>query len=150
MSELVDLYPYRLISEPEFFLGRRSEDHQYAGQWRMVGGKVKRGEKAWEAALRELKEELNTTPRLFWSPPTLNQFYEPSSDRVLHIPVFAAELFSEQQITLNSEHITYQWVTIDRAEHYIQWPEQLRILKLIHNILRSKEIIDDWIIVDNP
>lgn len=145
MPELIDLYPYRIADQvPEFFIGKRSLHKRYAGQWRMVGGKIQTGEKAWEAALRELAEELGVEPIKFWSPPTLNQFYEPSSDSVHHIPVFAAELDETIQIQLDDEHTTYKWITIDQAERYIYWPEQLRILRLIHKILTSKAIIEDW------
>ena len=145
MPELIDLYPYRLNDVlPQFFIAERSSDKRYAGQWRMVGGKVQAGEKAWQAALRELNEELDAEPARFWSPPTLNQFYEPSSDNIYHIPVFAAEIDDSAQIQLDDEHTRYKWITIDQAERYIYWPEQLRIMRLIHKILTSKAIIEDW------
>lgn len=145
MPELVDVYPYRLNDgSPEFFVGERAPGKIYSGQWRVVGGKIKEGETAWKAAFRELEEELGTAPKRFWSPPTLNQFYEPSTDTVHHIPVFAAEMAQEDVIQLDDEHSRYKWITIDESEHYIDWPEQLRILRLIHKILVSKEIIEDW------
>ncbi|MDR8391037.1 NUDIX domain-containing protein [Aliifodinibius sp. S!AR15-10] len=152
MAQLIDVYPYRLIGDasiPEFFVGKRAPGKVYADQWRMVGGKVIDGEKAWEAAFRELKEETGVVPVKFWSPPTLNQFYEPSSDTVHHIPVFAARLPAGAGIKLNEEHSDYKWITIDVAERYINWPEQLRIMQLIHQILTSQAILQDWIIPIN-
>lgn len=109
MPRLVDLYPYRFIEDtPQFFVAKRAKNKMYAGQWRMVGGKVKPGETAWQAALRELNEELSVDPERFWSPPTLNQFYEPSTDMIHQIPVFAAELNRAPDIRLNEEHTRYK------------------------------------------
>ena len=73
---------------PEFLLLLRSKNKIYANQWRMVGGKVKEGETYWEGALRELKEELGLEPDFFWVIPSVNTFYEPSSDQlhqILHL-----------------------------------------------------------------
>ena len=75
---VVDVYPYRLDENhlPEFLLVRRAAGLVYAGQWRMIGGKVDAGETAWQAALRELREETGLTPTRFWSLPSVNHFYE--------------------------------------------------------------------------
>ena len=57
MARLVDVYPYRFrADEIEFLLLKRAGNVQYAGQWRMVAGKVMESEKAWQAGLRELEE----------------------------------------------------------------------------------------------
>ena len=145
MNTLVDLYPYRYSDEAlTFWVGRRAPGKPYAGQWRMVGGKAREGEKAWEAALRELNEELGIQPVRFWSPPTLNQFYEPATDRIRHIPVFGAQIETSAVIQLDDEHTAYRWITIDQAERYIYWPEQLRIIRLIHKLVTEEAIIEDW------
>ncbi|MDZ7693551.1 MAG: NUDIX domain-containing protein [Balneolaceae bacterium] len=145
MIELVDVYPYRFSkNQIEFFTGKRSTSKIYSGQWRMVGGKVEQGETAWQAALREMKEEVGVEPVRFWSPPTLNQFYEPKNDTIHHIPVFAAEISPDAEITLNDEHQQLKWITIEQVEQYIHWPEQARIMGLIHSLLSSKEILKEW------
>ena len=89
MKKLIDVYPYRLNEgKPEFLIFFRSSKKIYAHQWRMVGGKVKEGEEYWQAALRELIEETSLSPVLFWSIPSINSFYEASSDQIHHIPAF--------------------------------------------------------------
>jgi dihydroneopterin triphosphate diphosphatase len=132
---LIDVYPYRWVQEgPELLLLRRSESVVYAGQWRMVGGKIRPGEKAWEAALRELKEETGADPVRFWSVPSMNAFYEWQHDRVHLIPVFAAELADDP--VLDDEHTGFKWVTQEVAETLILWPEQRRLCRLIVEQLR--------------
>jgi len=85
---VIDVYPYRLVEEgePEFLLLRRAADVVYAGAWRMVGGKIDAGEAAWQAALRELREETGCAPARLWALPSVNTFYEWRHDRVNRRP----------------------------------------------------------------
>jgi len=147
MKKLVDLYAYRLVTgNPEFLLLKRSYKKIYAGQWRMIGGKVKQGEKYWEAALRELKEETAAIPTEFWVVPTINHFYEHTEDQTHLIPVFGAELKPDSTLKLNNEHTAYKWVPASEINKYVKWPEQKRIINLIHSILTDsdQQILPEW------
>lgn len=147
MKKLIDLYPYKLINEkPAFLVLKRSVGKIYANQWRMVGGKVKQNETYWKAALRELEEETGHKPVKFWTVPTINQFYEASTNQIHTIPAFAAELDSEPDIILDEEHSEAEWIYHHEADSYLHWPEQIRIIGLIHQLITSNKILPDWII----
>jgi len=69
---VVDVYPYRESAvNPEFLLLRRAPGTEYAGQWRMVGGKIESGEAAWETAHREVTEETGHAPDRLWTLPSV-------------------------------------------------------------------------------
>lgn len=145
MKSLVDVYPYRLKNEQiEFLVCKRSQQTIYSGQWRMIGGKINRGETAWQAALRELVEETAARPVRFWALPTLNHFYDPGIDTIRLIPAFAAQLKADTEIVLNEEHTDYLWIAVDDIATYIEWPEQKRLMKLTHRILSEGKIIEEW------
>ncbi len=148
MKKLIDVYPYRkTVGFVEFLILKRSTDKIYANEWRMVGGKVEEGETYWEAALRELDEELSEKPLQFWTVPSVNTFYEHKTDTIHHIPVFAARLESgDYRIKLNDEHSGYLWITSSQIDEYIYWPEQKRLMRLIENILTHQRISPEWII----
>lgn len=118
----------------------------YAHQWRMIGGKVKEEEKAYEAALRELREETRLSPVQFWTLPSVNTFYEHQQDIVHQIPAFGAEIEPSTRIKLNHEHSEYNWISEKEIESYISWPEQRRLMKLLSKLVTQNEILDDWII----
>ncbi len=146
-KKLIDLYPYRYSGNtPEFLLCKRSSTKIYSGQWRMIGGKVEPGETYWQAALRELLEETALKPMKFWTVPSINQFYEPKSDQILSIPVFAAELYLSASPVLNEEHSTFDWFDVKEATSRIIWPEQQRLITTINQIITSTEIPEEWII----
>lgn len=115
-------------SQIEFLLLRRGPDVTYAGQWRMIGGKIEKGEAAWQTALREILEETGLHPTRLWVIPSLNTFYEWQDDRVNIIPAFGAQVSGEPN--LNGEHDDYRWIPPDEAADLLQWPEQRRLLKL--------------------
>lgn len=147
MNNLVDVYPYREAhGKVQFLVLKRSDEVVYAGQWRMVGGKVIRGETFYEAALRELKEETAASPELFWSIPSLNQFYESKTDSIRQIPAFAAKLTSTPPIELNHEHSDARWIPKGQIKDLISWPEQQRLMLLAATIITNNQILDDWII----
>ena len=132
----VDVYPYREQSvNPEYLLLRRAPDAQYAGQWRMVGGKIQTDETAWEAGLRELEEETGLRPGRFWTLPSVNTFYEWDHDRVTHAPAFAAALSDDP--TLDDEHDAFGWWPAQEAARHLSWPEQKRLLRLTDRLLRD-------------
>lgn len=149
MSEkkLIDLYPYRLTGESvEFLLLKRAKGKIYQDQWRMIGGKVKDGESYWKAALRELAEETGLKPIKYWTIPSVNSFYEHSTDTIHHIPAFAAELEPGSTPVLDDEHTEFGWFSLKKALEEIPWPEQKRLLELTHIIIISNKILDDWLV----
>ena len=111
----------------------------------MVGGKVEGDETAWQAGLRELKEETSLEPVLFWAIPSVNNFYIQDKDQVVHIPAFAAQISTDVEIVLNEEHTEYRWIKISEIKNYIKWPEQHRLMQTTESILKD-QILEDWII----
>ena len=142
---VIDVYPYRLVEgAPEWLLLRRAPNVAYAGQWRMVGGKIEAGEAAWEAARRELSEETGQPPRRLWTVPSANVFYEAHADRVNVAPAFAAELLGDP--TLDAEHDAFAWLPAEAAAGRLAWPEQQRLLRLVDQLLRADAVLPDWVV----
>lgn len=131
---VVDVYPYRWRdAATEFLLLRRAAGVPYAGQWRMIGGKIEPGEAAWEAALRELREETSRDPVRAWTVPSVNAFYEWQTDRLNLVPAFAAELDADP--ALDAEHDAFVWLSAEAAAARLRWPEQRRLLRLVASLL---------------
>ena len=131
---VVDVYPYRRGADGvAFLLLRRAAGRLYAGEWRVVGGKIDEGEAAWEAALRELAEETGRRPVHAWTVPSVNAFYEWQADRLNLIPAFAAELDADP--VLDAEHDAFAWLPPAEAAARLAWPEQQRLLRLVADLL---------------
>ena len=147
-KKVIDLFIYRISREGEFelLLLRRSQSKVYAGQWRMIGGKVEQGETCWQAALREMHEETGLSAKKFWSVPTVNHFYEPSTDTLHLIPVFAADTGLASEPKLDAEHSEYKWVSVTEADRLLEWPEQRRIVSVIEEIVMRRNILQEWFV----
>jgi dihydroneopterin triphosphate diphosphatase len=147
LPELIDAYLYRMgPNGPEYLALLRASHKIYAGQWRMIGGKVDPGETYWQAAYREIQEETQLTPSPFWTVPTVNQFYNPKHDVFHKIPIFAGEIDVDADPILDDEHTDYRWVSAGDIETFFLWPEQQRIVHAIDGILRNGTIVPQWLI----
>lgn len=146
-NTLVDVYPYTGDRENvRFLILRRSNHVVYANQWRMTGGKVAHGEHRVDAALRECYEETGCVAQDFWVVPAVNQFYDPKSDTIHHVAAFAARLSSSDTIRLNHEHTSYKWISKQDVKKYINWPQQVRLIYIIHDILTGQGPLSEWYI----
>ncbi len=139
--EIVEVVLFRRNPETEFLVLRRSDDEDiYPGLWQIVSGRIETGEKAYEAALREMKEETGFTPISLYNTPLTNTFYFYINDSVNVSPVFAAEINSGDAIRLSKEHKDYRWLGEEEAVSLLVWPGQKSAVKMVH----------DYIILDNP
>ncbi len=143
ISGYVEVHVFRRTGGSlEFLLLRRGEKEIYPGLWQMVTGKIKPGEKAYEAALREVKEETGLIPLKFWAAPKVNQFYQADKDAVYIVPVFAAEV-SEAEVLTGEEHDGYKWLSSAEAGSVLPWDEQRKALDIIERyILKMPEYLE--------
>ena len=112
---VIDAYIYKKNKTGiDFLILKRAHTKIYEHLWQGVAGKIESGEEAWEAAIRELKEETNLTPSKMFIADHVSSFYEKHGDRINFVPVFGIEVDS-MDVTLSDEHCEYKWVELDKA-----------------------------------
>src|ERR1700761_2950302 len=117
----------------------RRAPHEYlGGAWSTVRGKMEEGEKAWEAALRELREETGLRPREFFQLDTVDIFYLHGDDTLWHCPGFCAVIDRDAPIVLNDAHDAMRWIDRSRIEDDFLWPGERNQLREL-----SREILDN-------
>ncbi len=132
ISNLIEAHIFRETHNGlEFLLLKRSETEIYPGIWQMVSGKIKTGEKAFETALREIKEETGLIPQKFWTAPNINSFYLPEKDYISFLPVFAALVEVDSKVIISREHSEFKWVKIEEAKKLLAWEGQRKSVDLI-------------------
>lgn len=120
----------------EFLQLRRAAGDFMGGTWQSVYGGIKPGETAWQAAIRELREETGLSPLEFYQLDTVNTFYLAHDDCIWHCPGFCAIVDPQSDITLNEEHDASRWLTRDEFLAGLMWPgERLACAELCREIL---------------
>ncbi|TPV96627.1 MAG: NUDIX domain-containing protein [Myxococcales bacterium FL481] len=134
----------------EFLLLRRAANKVYAGTWRMVGGKLKPDETAWQACLREIAEETQLRVRRLITVPYVNRFYEWQHDRINDIPVFLAVTDSGAEPILDEEHTEAVWVSSQQANDLLPWPAQREGLLAAEAMLLGSSSLIEFLEVEIP
>lgn len=139
--KIVEAVVFRRSNPPEFLVLKRSDGDQiYPGLWQLVSGGIETGEKAYEAALREIAEETGVKPIRIFNTPLTNTFYFYTTDSVNVSPVFAAEIDTADEVSLSTEHQEFRWLKKDAAIELLVWPGQKKAI----------ETVCSYIVNDNP
>lgn len=101
------------------------------GEWCYIGGAIEKGEKAWEAAFREVEEETGVTKVDLYVSNKFDQFYSPMEEYIYIAPVFVGFVDSAQSITLNDEHSEFQWLTFHEAKEQASLPGNMEVLEFV-------------------
>ena len=117
----------RIGDEAEVLLLRRN--HPLMGEWCQVVGGIEEGEKAWEAALREVWEETGIKCSRLYSADICEQFYESDRDAISMLPVFVGFAEADSAVTINHEHSEFRWVSFEAALDMVPFAGQRHVLR---------------------
>jgi len=139
--EIVEAVVFRRKAPAQFLVLRRSDEETiYPGLWQIVSGGIEKGEKAYEAAMREIREETGLTVSRLFNTPLTNTFYFFTIDAVNFSPVFAAEVDADAEVVLSPEHTEYRWLEQADARELLVWPGQKQAI----------DVVSEYVIKDNP
>jgi dATP pyrophosphohydrolase len=114
-------------TETDVLMLRRN--HTLVGEWCQIAGGIEDGEKAWETALREVKEETGLICARLYSADICEQFYEADRDAITMAPVFVGFVDTRAQVVLNEEHSEFRWTSLATAMDMVPFAGQRSVLK---------------------
>jgi dATP pyrophosphohydrolase len=115
----------------EVLLLRRSSG-AFAGAWTFVMGGVEEGERATDAARRELFEETGLRLEALFTAGHLDAFYDPPRDRIVHVPFFVAYVAPGEAALEEDVHDAHRWVSFAEAAELLEFASQRGALAEIH------------------
>ena len=104
----------------------------FAGAWTFVMGGVEDGERATDAAVRELREETGLAVQALYTAGELDAFYDPVRDRIVHVPFFVAHVAAGVVALETDVHDEHRWVTFAQAAELLEFPSHRRVLDEIN------------------
>lgn len=108
--------------EYQLLMARRSEGIYMGGTWQLISGGIEPNETAWQAALREMREETDLIPVKFYRLSTHASFYRPENDSLNIAPMFCAIVKENAIVSINEEHSDFDWVNVKEAKSKLMWP----------------------------
>ncbi|WP_139812127.1 NUDIX hydrolase, partial [Ensifer aridi] len=109
------------------------------GEWCRIAGAIENGEKAWEAARREVKEETGLECRELYSADICEQFYEADRDAISLLPVFVGFVESQAAVVINHEHSEYRWMSFEEALTMVPFAGQRHVLRHVKGEFVDRE-----------
>ncbi|MBN8192964.1 NUDIX domain-containing protein [Bacillus sp. NTK074B] len=107
--------------------------------WCYIGGGIEEGEKAWEAAYREVKEETGIINLSLYSANTFDRIYSIEGNYIYIAPVFVGFVAADQEININEEHSDFRWLTFQEAMDTVSLPGNDEVLAFIEKHFVMKE-----------
>ena len=95
-------------------------------------GGVEDGERATDAARRELIEETGCAATALFTAGELDAFYDPVRDRIVHVPFFVAYIDAGDIALETDVHDEHRWVTFAQAAEMLEFASHRRVLEEIH------------------
>jgi len=141
VSNIVEVCVFRFASNaPEYLLLRRSRDQSvYPETWQYISGKIREGERASEAALREFSEESGLVAERLWVVPHCSTFYDVRRDEMNLCPMFAIQVPNQCDPVLSPEHSSFEWLPYETALERLVWPGQREGLLIVHEYLLGEK-----------
>lgn len=136
---LVDLYVVRGQGPSlECLVLRRGPGGRCPGSWEVVHGHIEAGERPFEAAIREMREETGLAPARLYNLSRVETFYQHGLDEVALVPAFAAFVEGEAPVVLSGEHEASEWLSMADARARVAWPRESRALGDIERMLGAR------------
>jgi dATP pyrophosphohydrolase len=136
VSDIVDVYVFRRTrNQVQFLLLRRRPDVVLGDMWQSVHGKIEPGEKASEAAMRQVEERTGLVPTKLYSADYINQFYDHASDTIVLAPTFAAQVKEREKPTSSSEYSDYAWCDLEETVARLPWSGPRWAVRHIYDVI---------------
>lgn len=127
----------------QLLLARRAEDRYMGGTWHVISGGIEPDETAWQAVLREMREETGLAPAELYCLGTMSGFYRPDNDSLNIAPMFCAVVDKEAAVTLNPEHTAFEWIDVNEADSRLMWPADRQALEEIRTTILTNSVVKE-------
>ena len=121
----------------QLLLAHRAPGRYMGGTWHVISGGIEPGETAWQAALREMREETGLAPEAFYRLSTITSFYRADTDSLNTAPMFCALVDKDAVATLCAEHTACDWVDVRDADARLIWPVDRQALEEVRSVILS-------------
>jgi dATP pyrophosphohydrolase len=98
------------------------------GLWSLVMGRIEKGESGAVAIKREIAEETGIAVETLYASGCCDTFFNSGANSIEIMPIFVAPFAKPPAVTLDHEHLAYQWLSFAEAIDILAYPGQRQAL----------------------
>ncbi len=113
----------------------------YGKHWDYAKGHLEKGETAWQAAVRELREEtgIRQVDRVTrFQREMFYEFYSKSKGAIRKVVTYFIGCTQTEAVKVSEEHEGYEWLPFERAMERLTFENAREMLAAAHGALESK------------
>ncbi len=110
----------------EFLLARRADGKYMGGTWQLISGGLEPNETAWQAAIREMREETGLKPAELYRLSNLTTFYRSDDDSLNTGIEFCAIVDADAAVSLDQENTDFEWMPRGQVKSALMWESDQR------------------------
>lgn len=130
-----------IVKDNKVLLGMKKRGFG-AGKWNGFGGKLKEGETIHQAAIREVKEEVNLDVKNIEERGVIDFYFQQENKNIHNVHIFACNEFEGE--VEETEEMKPEWFDIDKLPVNEMWPADVQWLsKFFENKNFSGEVLFD-------
>jgi mutator protein MutT len=128
-----------ILKDQQILLGKRSPDLEfYPNVWDIIGGHCEPDETPEETLIRELKEEIGITPRLFVKCAVLSEPHSECYGEGEYHVYIVMEWTGSEPTMLNNEHSEVRWFIFKEAAGLeLAHPEYAELFRTVQQWIRG-------------
>ncbi len=125
--------------KPDYLLVLHNGPYKY---WAFPKGRQNSGESYKETAIRELKEETGVSNFKILKRLISDSIYFPKrgTKTIIKKVVFFLVRFYTKDITLSAEHVSWKWVSFEKALEMLSFDDYIRVLKESNELIMNESI----------
>jgi dATP pyrophosphohydrolase len=136
ISDAIDAYPFRKVNaRVQFLVLRRRDDDPVGGRWQAVHGKIRPGENTVTTVRREIADHTGLTVSKLYTADFIAQFFDVTTDSLVLVPSFAAQVAVRAKPEIAAEFIDYAWCDLEETTARLATSSQRWAVRHIYDVI---------------
>jgi dATP pyrophosphohydrolase len=149
VSDVIDTYVFRKVNaRTQFLVLRRRTDHPGGDIWQAIHSRIEPGERAIDAARRDITAQTGLAPDRFYTADYISQFFDFERDAIVLAPALAAQVNPKARVAVSHVYSDYAWCDLEETTARLVWSAHRWAVRHIYDVIAMGGEESDMYIIE--